>query len=355
MTDRTHTPFNWQTAGVILLLIFLAVLPLRPGRAEYDYFSFTVMRMLLLALFAMGFNLLFGYTGLLSFGHAGFYAVGAYVCAKILVSMEHPSLLAGVIPGILAAGLAALIIGYLCVRSTRIYFSMLTLSFGMMIWAVVYSWDAVTGGADGLTGVPRAPLLGIDMKGLNRYYYFVLIVCIVAIWLLYRLVNSPLGLTLRGIRDSEDRVAFTGVSVRKYRLISFTISGLYAGLAGALAAPLFRSVTPGAYAHWTKSAEPVLASLLGGVHAFAGPIVGAFVLEIVQDRIIGISTTVTLPWRGEVVIGEYWSLVFGIIVVALTLGFRGGVVSVFQDQLLPWLRRRFAGVARSGDQPQQVS
>ncbi|MFQ5854932.1 MAG: branched-chain amino acid ABC transporter permease [Anaerolineae bacterium] len=340
MMNRTRMWLSWQTASVVLLLLFLAVLPLRPGRAEYDYFIFIVMRMLLLAMFAMGFNLLFGYTGLLSFGHAGFYAVGAYVCAKILVTMEHPSLLAGVVPGVLAAGLAALVIGYLCVRSTRIYFSMLTLSFGMMIWAVVHSWDRVTGGDDGLSGVPRAPLFGIDMLPLERYYYFVLVIWVLAIWLLYRLVHSPLGLTLQGIRDSENRVAFTGVSVRKYRLISFTVSGLYAGLAGSLAAPLFRSVTPTAYAHWTKSAEPVLASLLGGIHTFAGPIVGAFVLDVVQDRIIGISATVTLPWRGEVVIGEYWPLVFGTIVVVLVLGFRGGVVSVLQDQLMPRLRLR---------------
>lgn len=341
--ERTRGLLNWRSVSIFLLLLFLVLLPVRPGRAEYDYIIFVVMRMLLLALFAMGFNLLFGYTGLLSFGHAGFYAVGAYVCAKILVTMEAPSLLAGVIPGVLAAGLAALVIGYLCVRSTRIYFSMLTLSFGMMIWAVAYSWDDVTGGADGLSGVPRAPLFGIDMSPLERYYYLVLIVFVLAIWLLHRLLHSPLGLTLQGIRDSESRVAFTGVSVRKYRLASFTISGLYAGLAGSLAAPLFRSVTPTAYAHWTKSAEPVLASLLGGIHAFAGPIVGAFVLDVIQDRIIGVTATVSLPWRGEVVIGQYWPLIFGSIVVVLVMGFRGGVVSVFEDRLLPALRRRIEG------------
>jgi branched-chain amino acid transport system permease protein len=342
---RIRALLSWRWAGILLLLLLLAVLPFRPGRAEYDYFIFILMYMMLLAVFAMGFNLLFGYTGLLSFGHAGFYAIGAYVCAKILVTMERPSLLAGVIPGILAAGLAALIIGYLCVRSTRIYFAMLTLSFGMMIWAVIYSWDRVTGGDDGLWGVPRAPLeipglFSIDMSALERYYYFVLIICILAIWFMYRLVHSPLGLTLQGIRDSESRVAFTGVSVWKYRLISFTVSGLYAGVAGSLAAPLTGALTP-RVAHWTFSAEPVLASLLGGIHTFAGPIVGTFMLYYIQDYIMGISTTVNLPWRGELVLGEYWPLVFGIIVVVLTMGFRGGVVSALQDQLLPWLRRRF--------------
>jgi len=343
--ERIRAALNWRSGGILLLLLVLAVLPFRPGRVEYDYSIFVAMRIMLLAVFAMGFNLLFGYTGLLSFGHAGFYAIGAYVCAKILIAMEHPALLVGVIPGVLAAGLAALIIGYLCVRSTEIYFAMLTLSFGMMIWSVLLSWSSVTGGDDGLQGIPRAPLeipmvFSLDLSRLDHYYYVVLVACTLAIIVMYRLLHSPLGLTLQGIRDSEKRVAFTGVSVRRYRLIAFTISGLYAGLAGSLAAPLTGSVTPG-IAHWTKSAEPVLASLLGGIHTFAGPMVGAFVLDFVQDRIIGISQTVRLPWRGEVVIGEYWPLVFGIIVVTLTMGFRGGVVSVLLDRLLPWLRRRF--------------
>lgn len=342
--ERTRTLLTTRAVGVIVLLVVLFLLPIRPGRAEYDYLIFIGMRIMLLAVFAMGFNLLFGYTGLLSFGHAGFYAVGAYVCAKILLTMQRPWLLAGVLPGILAAGLVALVIGYLSVRSTRIYFAMLTLSFGMMIWSVVWSWSAVTGGDDGLQGIPRAPLevpglFSLDISTLDRYYYVVLVACILAIFVMYRLVHSPLGLTLQGIRDSESRMAFTGVSVRKYRLISFTVSGLYAGLAGSLAAPLTGSVTPG-IAHWTKSAEPVLASLLGGVHTFGGPIVGAFIFDIVQDRILGIRSTITLPWRGEVVIGEYWSLFFGILVVVLVMGFRGGVVSVLQDQLLPWLRQR---------------
>lgn len=253
-----------------------------------DYVTWLAANMLILALFAVGFNLLFGYTGLLSFGQAGFFAVGGYVCAKILLA--NPSLLAGVMGGVVAAGLTALILGFLCVRHTQIYFAMLTLAFGMMIHSIIWKWRSVTGGDDGLVGVPRAPLeipglLYIDMSDLGRYYYFVLIVVLLGIAALWRVVNSSLGLTLQGIRDSANRVAFSGLSVRKFRLIAFTISGLSAGLAGSLMAPLARSATP-EMAHWTFSAEPVLATLLGGAHTFAGPIVGAFLFYSIKEVVV---------------------------------------------------------------------
>jgi branched-chain amino acid transport system permease protein len=131
---------------------------------------------------------------------------------------------------------------------------------------------------------------------------------------MYRLVHSPLGLALQAIRDSESRAAFAGIAVRKYRLIAFTISGIYAGLAGALLPPLENTVTP-PVAHWTTSAEPVLASLLGGVHTFAGPIVGAVLFFVIKDVIVRFT--------------EYWLLVFGLIVVALVMGFPEGVMSIF--------------------------
>ncbi len=298
-----------------LLLLFL--LPALTGK----YVLYLTIQILILALFSLGFNLLLGYTGLLSFGQAGFFAVGAYACAKGLLAV--PSLLVGVLAGCVAAAVAAFILGVLSVRHTRIYFSMLTLAFGMMIYSIAWKWHDFTGGDDGLVGIPRAPLqlpgiFSINLSTMERYYYFVLVVALLAIWAMYRLVRSPLGLTLQGIRDSESRAAFVGVSVRGHRLIAFTIAGLFAGLAGALLPPLENTVTP-VIAHWSTSAEPVLATLLGGIHTFAGPIVGAFLLIAIKDIIVRFTV--------------HWSIVLGITVIILVMGFRGGVVSIASDAL----------------------
>jgi len=318
-----------RPAGVALGLLVLALflLPVVGG----TYAQYVAIQVMILSLFALGFNVLFGYTGLLSFGQAGFYAVGAYGCAKLL--MLKPSLLFGVAGGTLLAGAAALVLGILCIRHTRIYFSMLTLAFGMMIYSVALKWRDFTGGDDGLVGVPRAPLeipglLSINLATMGRYYYFVLVVFLLAVAVAYRLVHSPLGLTLQGIRDSERRMAFTGVPVRRYRLIAFMIAGSYAGLAGALLPALENTVTP-PIAHWSTSADPVLATLLGGIQTFAGPMVGAFLLFIIKDIIVRFT--------------EYWLIWLGIIVVVLVMGFRGGVASLVVER---W--RAFQRYSRGG-------
>ena len=297
--------------GLVVLVLF--VLPLLAGR----YSLYVTIQILILSVFAVGFNLLFGYTGLLSFGQAGFFAVGAYGCAKILLAV--PNLFLGLLGGVVIAAAAALLLGFLSVRHTRVYFSMLTLAFGMMIYSIAWKWRDFTGGDDGLVGIPRAPLAipglpALSVASMERYYYVVLVVSLLAIWLMHRLVNSPLGLALQAIRDSESRAEFAGIAVRTYRLVAFTIAGLYAGLAGALLPPLENTVTP-PIAHWSTSAEPVLATLLGGIHVFGGPIVGAFLFFMIKDVIVRFT--------------EYWLIWLGVIVVALVMGFRGGVVSMF--------------------------
>ena len=316
MIEQTSRPLA-LVVGVVALALFL--LPLLAGR----YPLYLAIQILILSVFSLGFNLLFGYTGLLSFGQAGFFAVGAYGCAKILLAV--PNLLLGLAGGVVAAGAAALILGILSVRHTRIYFSMLTLAFGMMIYSIAWKWRDFTGGDDGLVGIPRAPLevpglLNLSLATMERYYYVVLVVSILAILIMHRLVRSPLGLTLQAIRDSESRAEFAGIPVRRYRLIAFTIAGLYAGLAGALLPPLENTVTP-PIAHWSTSAEPVLATLMGGVHVFGGPIVGAFLFFMIKDIIVRFT--------------EYWLIWLGVIVVALVMGFRGGVVSLFVERLFP--------------------
>lgn len=303
-------PLARRTAALSAGMLLLAAVPLVAGA----YYTWILASVLLLALFAAGFNVLFGYTGLLSFGHAAFFGVGAYVSALIL--LRYPSLPLAVVAGAIAATLVGVAIGYLSLRHTDIYFAMLTLAFGMMIHSIIWRWRSVTGGDDGLTGVPRGvlgvPGFGLDVAGLNRFYYVILVVTAVGIYLLWRLVRSPLGLTFQGIRDNETRVAYTGMSVRGVRLASFAISALYAGVAGALWAPLNTNAGPG-LAHWTFSAEPVLAALLGGAHVFGGPIVGAVLLFTIKQFVVQYT--------------QYWLLVLGVIVVALVLTFRGGVAS----------------------------
>jgi branched-chain amino acid transport system permease protein len=207
---------------------------------------------------------------------------------------------------------------------------MLTLCFGMMIYSLAWKWRDVTGGDDGLVGIPRAPfgipgLFNIDMSSMGNYYYFVLIIALIAIFILHRIVNSPFGLTLKGIRDSENRVAFAGISIRNYRLLAFTIGGLYAGLAGSLLPPLENTVTP-PIAHWTQSAEPVMVTLLGGIHTFSGPIVGSILFYLIKDIIVRYT--------------QYWLIWFGSIVIFLVLVFPGGIVVFFSERIWPLLSLR---------------
>jgi branched-chain amino acid transport system permease protein len=313
MTGRPSTRVA-MLIGVVALALFL--LPWVTG----GYAAYLAMQILILAVFSLGFNLLFGYTGLLSFGQAGFFGVGAYACAKILLAV--PNLFLGILGGVAAAGVAALVLGILSVRHTRIYFSMLTLAFGMMIFSIAWKWRDYTGGDDGLVGIPRAPLeipglFSLSVAAMDRYYYVVLVLSLLAIYAMYRLVRSPLGLTLQAIRDSETRTQFAGVPVRKYRLAAFTIAGLYAGLAGALLPPLENTVTP-PIAHWTMSAEPVLATLMGGIHTFSGPIVGAILFFLIKDVIMRFT--------------EYWLICFGVIVVAMVMCFPSGIMSLFEHR-----------------------
>ncbi|MBI3126956.1 MAG: branched-chain amino acid ABC transporter permease [Candidatus Tectomicrobia bacterium] len=305
--------------------ILLLCIPLTGER----FYMYLTIQVLILALFAMGFNLLFGYTGLLSFGHAGFYAAGAYATGLLL--MRTPlSLLPSILGGALVAGGLGVVIGFFCVRHTRIYFAMLTLAFGMMVYALAFDWKSVTGGDDGLIGIPRGSLWipgmgAVKMNALWTYYYLVLAITAAGVGMIHRVVHSPFGLVLQGIRENENRAAFAGVPVRRYRLAAFALSSFISGLAGAMVAPLENTVAPTA-AHWTKSAAPVLATLLGGIHTFAGPMVGAFLFYVIQEFIERMT--------------EFWLLGFGLVLLVLVLGFRGGVVGYYEAHIRPALCRR---------------
>ena len=307
----------WPRLLLAGLIVCLLILPQVTGR----FWQYLTLNILLLSLFSLSFNLLFGMTGLLSFGHAAFYAIGAYATA-LLLRTGMVALLPSVIIGTVVAALVAALIGFFCVRHTHVYFAMLTLAFGMMVYAIVWKWTPVTGGDDGLIGIPRGSLgipglFTIRMGPLAHYYYFLTALALLAMYALYRISRSPFGLVLNGLRENPGRIQFAGIPVRRYLWWSFTIAGLFAGLAGSLMAPLESTVAP-ASAHWARSAEPVMASLIGGPFTFAGPIVGSLIYIGLKEIIVRFT--------------QYWLLIFGTGLLVLVLGFRGGVVGFLLDR-----------------------
>jgi len=307
---------------LIVLAVVLALLIALPWIAPYFYI-FIATEILILGLLAASFNLIFGYTGMLSFGHAAFFGIGSYATAILLQSMQWP-LLACLLVAVVAGALLALIIGFFSVRLNEVYFSMLTLAFGMMVYAVVHQWRSVTNGSDGIAGFAVQSLgLGIDVTLGNPavYYHVVLVLVVLATALLYLICRSSFGLILKAIRQNPERVAFCGLNVRSYRLAAFTIAGAFAGLAGGLMAPFLRIASP-ELVHWSMSAEPVLMSILGGTGYFLGPFFGAGMFVLLETWI----TSMT----------HAWMLVLGIILALMVMFFRRGVLGTFLD----WLQER---------------
>lgn len=300
-----------------ILAVVIAVLIAVPWIASYFYiFIFT--EILILGLFAASFNLVFGYTGMLSFGHAAFFGVGSYAMALVLIHLELPFLVSLLI-SMSAAALLALIIGFFCVRLNEVYFAMLTLAFGMMVFAIAYQWRSVTNGSDGLAGFSLGSLgLGFDLTLGNPavYYHVVLVIVGVASAILYLICRSSFGMILRAIRQNPERVSFAGLNVRTYRLVAFVIAGAFAGLAGGLIAPFLRVASP-ELLHWSMSAEPILMAILGGTGYFLGPFIGAAVFVLLETWITSFT--------------ESWMLVLGVILALMVIFFRKGLLGTVLD------------------------
>lgn len=300
----------WTFLLIALVLAGLVSIGLFSGR----FVVYLSMRVMILAIFAMGYNILLGRTGLLSFGHAAFYAGGAYGLGLFSIHVSSNPLL-GILMGVLLACALALIVGFFCVRHTEIYFAMLTLAFGMMVFSLIWNMRELTGGDDGLVGIMREPIslgfISISLLKTSHYYFFVLFWFVVSVWIIHLIRNSPFGLILSGLRENDRRVEFSGLSVKNYRLASFVISGTFAGLAGALGALLENNTDPFS-AHWSHSAEPILVSLIGGIQTFTGPIVGSVIFIVLREIIERFT--------------QNWMLWFGIILLVIIMGLRGGVV-----------------------------
>jgi len=294
----------------VIVLVLLMVIPSLVSR----FYVYLATEILIMALFALSFNILLGYTGLVSFGHAAYFGIGAYTSGLLLTKASlHTALSLTAAP--ILSGLAALVIGYFCLRLTHIYFAMLTLAFAQIVWAVAFKWYGFTGGDNGLVGVPVPELLSSS----RNFYFFILAVVGSASLLLWKIINSPFGQTLKAIRENPERVEFMGINVRNHQLISFVIAGAFAGLAGGLYSMFNRSVFPD-FIFWTKSADVILMTLLGGMYTFVGPAVGAAVL-LYLDQFI---TSYT----------EYWPMVLGIALLPLIFFFPEGIMGFVQAKFL---------------------
>ena len=304
------------------LAAILAALWWLPSWAPYFYI-FVATEVLILGLFAGGFNLVFGYTGMLSLGHAAFFGFGAYISAMLLLHLQTPLILA-LLAATAGGGLLALLIGFFCVRLTEVYFTMLTLAFGMMVFSIAQQWRSVTNGSDGITGFTVGDFgIGLDLVLGNPavFYQVTLVVVVLAAALLYLITISPFGLILRAMGENPERVAFTGIPVRRYRLYSFAISGTFSGLAGGLFAPFTRVASPD-MVHWAQSAEPVLMSILGGSTTFLGPFVGSAIFVLLETWITSFT--------------DRWMLFLGIVLALMVMYLRRGLFGTAVD----WLRQR---------------
>lgn len=283
-----------------------------------------MMKVLCFALFACAFNLMLGYTGLLSFGHAAFFGSAAYVAGHAIKVWSFGPL-AGVITGTLVAAVLGLIIGLLAIRRQGIYFSMITLALAQMVF-FLFLQAPFTGGEDGLQGVPRGTILGLDLNNDITLYYVVLAIFVLAFGLIFRIVHSPFGEVLKAIRENESRAISLGYDVTRYKLLAFVLSTGFAGLAGATKVLVFKFATL-TDAHWHMSGEVVLMTLVGGMGTLLGPVVGA-------------STIVTLQNVLADKVGSLVTVIMGAIFVLCVLAFRRGIVGELQALARRVLRQR---------------
>ncbi|MGH7392203.1 MAG: branched-chain amino acid ABC transporter permease [Candidatus Rokuibacteriota bacterium] len=274
------------------------------------------------AIFGLGLNLLLGYTGLLSFGQATFFGSAAYVGGYLL--KHHGLSVLAVLPiGLVVGAVSAALVGYLCVQRSGLYFIMLTFALNQMFFFTAYQWTSVTGGEDGMPGVPRPALLGLDLNGPLAYYAFVAALFLASLWVMQRIVASPLGVILVAIRENEVRAAAVGFDARRFKLLAFVIGGAFAGVAGVLYAMLF-GIVPLEAIGFVFSGNVVFATLIGGSGSLYGPVIGSFIF-------IWLSESVSVIW-------QRWPLLLGVAFVVVVLFFRGGVVEAW-DRLRVWRTR----------------
>ncbi len=301
--------------------------------APWFFYPIFLMKILCFALFAAAFNLLLGYTGLLSFGHAAFLGGAGYVCGYIIRDMgASPEI--GLLGGTLFAALLGYLMGSLAIRRQGIYFAMITLALAQMLY-FVFLQAKFTGGEDGMQGIPRGVFLGVlDLQNDINMYFVVYAFFLISIILIARVTSSPFGKILFAIKENEPRAISLGYDVDRFKLLAFILSGALAGLAGSLQALMmgFETLSD---AHWSMSGLVILMALVGGVGTLIGPIIGAFVITVLEHKVGDIGNWVfsvtNIEWFRT--LGESVTIVTGLIFVICVMAFRKGIVGEFLDKL----------------------
>ena len=302
----------------ITYLALLALLLIAPLLGLYPVF---VMKLLCYAIFACAFNLLLGFTGLLSFGHAAFFGSAAYITGWFIKS-QHFTPELGILAGVIGAGLIGLVVGLVAIRRQGIYFAMITMAIAQMVYFVCLQVP-YTGGEDGLQGVPRGALFGLlPLASDTALYYLVVALFVACVLAISRIVHSPFGQVLKMIRENEPRAISLGYQVDRYKLLAFVLSAALAGLAGSLKTLIMGFATL-SDVHWSMSGEVILMTLLGGVGTFFGPVLGSGIVIALQDLLAD-------------KVGSWVTVIIGAIFVLCVLAFRKGVVG----ELQAWLERR---------------
>lgn len=304
----------WTKQRIIIVSAALLLAILFPQVAPYVALASEI---LIFALFAMAFDLMLGYAGMLSFGHAAFFGLGAYTAGLILKNL-YPSVPLALLGGVIVSSLAGFIIGLLSIRRRGIYFTMVTLAFAQMFYFIAFKWTSLTGGDDGLQRVPRPSLGPLDLKSQIVFYYFLLFSVIICVVVLLRIVNSPFGKTLQAQRENRNRAMSIGYNVDKFKLRAFILSAFFSGLAGGFYTLLLNFV-PLNSLHWTNSGEVVVMTITGGMGTLFGPILGAVCIILLRDIISNFT--------------ESWTFIMGILFMAAVLGFRGGIIGVLRNKL----------------------
>jgi branched-chain amino acid transport system permease protein len=291
--------------SILILLGVVIVFALFPAGLPRFYIYLTSL-IVTTGLFSTSLNFALGFGGIYQFHHAVFYGVGAYAAAVMITKLGYNPWLAFIFGPLVATALS-LIIGIICVRLSKLYFGMLQISLGSLVWVIVYRWYSFTGGDDGIHGISVPSMIG-STKGA---YYFTMIVAGLSMFLMYRILRSPFGSTLQGIRDNPVRSQAVGVDVRRHQLIAIMIAGFFGGVAGVLFVVVDNSVFPNMM-FWTLSLEVTIMALLGGWFTFLGPMLGAAIIVSLRTFVSGYT--------------EYWTLVLGIVLMLVILFLPEGVL-----------------------------